>query len=86
MSAGCVIYRYSISTAKIPSEAVSCLRASLAISSTYQRGLLRCLSLLGRQCEGLESWDKQRVQIPTFFLLNINEPLGSGNLRDFVDK
>lgn len=54
MSAGCVIYRYSISTAKIPSEPVSCLRASSAIPSTYQRGLLRCLSLLGRQCEGLE--------------------------------
>jgi len=35
--------------------------------STYQRGLLRCLSLLGRQCEGLGTWDKQQVQIPTSF-------------------
>ena len=38
--------------------------------STYQRGLLRCLSLLGRQCEGLGTWDKQQVQIPTSFILN----------------
>ena len=85
MSAGCVICRYSISTAKISSEAVSCLRASSAIPSTYQRGLLRCLSLLGRQCEGLGTWDKQQVQIPTsFHFKQYLKPLGLGNLREMA--
>ena len=52
---------------------------------TYQRGLLRCLSLLGRQCEGLGTWDKQQVQIPTsFHFKQYIKPLGSGNLREMA--
>ena len=33
----------------------------------YQRGLSRCLSLLGGQCEGLETWDERQSTVPTLF-------------------
>jgi hypothetical protein len=46
----------------------------LVIIICHGVGWLRCLSLGERQCEGLKTWGKRRVQIPTSFFVSVYLP------------